>query len=426
MSNGLALATVTSAIRYLLERALAAPHPAPVGGAGVTTVRPDRLATGNLASASGINLFLYQVTPNHAGALMDLPTRRDDGSFLRRPTAALDLHYLLTGYGSDDSLDGQRLLGRAVTALAASPILTRDLITDAVAAYDGDPDTTFLGDADLGDQLELVKLSMTPLPLEELSRLWSVFQQTPYLLSVTYTATVVLLEAAVTTRTALPVQVRTVTVQSSGPPRLESVAPVPAAPDQGPPVVTASTVLVVRGSNLRQSGIAPVTRVRVGPVLLAPEPGGSAAELKLGLTDDVPAGNHSVQVQHQTPEPGPVGPPVRVLAVSNSLPLQVHPTIAVDGVTAADVTFELSPPLFGRQQASIELARLDAVKAEDARTVVIDLEPVPTDGAPQSTVTIARRRVPDGRWLVRARVDGVESVPPLTAGVYAGPLLELS
>ena len=44
MSNALAIAAVTSTVRFVLDLALQAPQPGQVGGAKVTTLRPDRLA----------------------------------------------------------------------------------------------------------------------------------------------------------------------------------------------------------------------------------------------------------------------------------------------------------------------------------------------------------------------------------------------
>lgn len=423
MSNALAIAAVTSTIRYVLERSLAVTHPGPVGGAGVTTVRPDRLSSDDLAGSAGINVFLYQVTPNHAGNLTDLPTRRPDGSLVRRPVAALDLHYLLTGYGEDPSLDGQRLLGRAITALAATPVLTRDVVTAAVTAYEGDADTSFLAQADLGDERELVKLSATPLPLEELARLWSVFQQTPYQLSVVYTATVVVIEADVPTRTALPVLTRTVSVQAGGPPRLVAAAPAPV--DGGtPPTVTEGTTLVLTGTALR--GGAPLTRVRVGGAVLEPEPGGSPAELRVVLTDAVPAGVQAVQVQLRTPAGPPGGPPERVRAASNALPVLVHPTVTPGAVGGGTITLAVAPPLRSGQRTTVLLDRLDAPGPPgQVRSLRIDVDPVPRGGPPRTEITVPRADVPDGRWLVRVDVDGVESVPTLVGDAYGAPALEL-
>ncbi len=208
MSNVLAVAAVTSTIRYLLERALSDSQPGPIGGARVTTSRPDAVSlsdNGGADVSKGINVYLYNVTPNHAWNLTDLPTRRADGSLAERPTTAIDLHYLISFYGDDGELDQHRLLGRTVLALATNPVLTRDLVADAMAEYGDDTATSFLTDADLGDQVELVKLAPSPLSLEELSKLWGVLG-TPYLLSLTYSATVVLLEADVVATSAPPVQ----------------------------------------------------------------------------------------------------------------------------------------------------------------------------------------------------------------------------
>jgi Pvc16 N-terminal domain len=208
MSNVLAIAAVTSTIRYVLERALGGTQPGPVGAARVTTSRPDSLGRtddGGADVPKGLNVYLYRVTPNHAWNLTDLPTRRTDGALTHRPIAALDLHYLISGYGDDGELDPQRLLGRAILALAVNPVLTRDLVAAAMAEYGDDPATAYLTAADLGDQVELVKLAPSPLSLEELSRLWGVLAA-PHLLSVTYLATVVLIEADLTPATAPPVQ----------------------------------------------------------------------------------------------------------------------------------------------------------------------------------------------------------------------------
>src|SRR5262245_52289646 len=103
MSNALAIATVTATLQQMLSGAMAKSG---VPGAIATNLRPDDEA--GLQSPS-VNIFLYQVTPNTAFRNADLPTRRADGTLLRRPQAALDLHYLLTFYGDDNNLEQQRL-----------------------------------------------------------------------------------------------------------------------------------------------------------------------------------------------------------------------------------------------------------------------------------------------------------------------------
>ncbi|MFJ8579379.1 Pvc16 family protein [Micromonospora sp. NPDC093277] len=410
MSNTLAVAAVTSTLRYVLEQALGGRQAGPVGGSRVTTLHPADIP----ADASGgeihkgINVFLYQVTPNHAGNLTDLPTRRHDGSLAHRPTAALDLHYLLTFHGDDAELDAQRLLGRAVLALTVTPVLTRDVVEFALADYATETGTAFLADADLADQVELVKLAPAALSLEELGRLWSALG-TRYRLALTYTATVVVLEADLVARTALPVRRRALAVAPAHRPRVDRVTPPTGA------AISTGTTLEIHGSGL----IGPGLTVRIGPVELAPEDGARADRLSVTLHGAVPAGVHGLQVIHRTPA-GPTTP-ARVLARSNAVPVLVRPTVSVDTVTADTVTLAVAPPLQARQQASVTLSRLDGFPA----MLAFPLQ-APTPGQPAAaTVDLDRRDVPDGTWLIRLSIDGAESLPALDDDTYTSPSLVL-
>lgn len=193
MSNYLAIATVTTGLVRYLQGAVGAD----VGNAVVTSVRPDGPNSG--VPEVGVNIFLYQATPNTAWRNHDLPTRRPDGTLAQRPQIALDLHYLLTFYGDETLLEPQRILGSTVRALHARPILTRQEIRSAVAA------TPFLVGADLADEIETVKFTPVSLSLEELSKLWSVLFQTTYTLSIAYDASVLLISSESQPQLAQPV-----------------------------------------------------------------------------------------------------------------------------------------------------------------------------------------------------------------------------
>lgn len=415
MSNTLALAAVTSTIRYILERALATQHPGPVGGASVRTLRLDQLSTGDLAGTPGLNVLLYQVTPNHAGNLTDLPTRDATGAISRRPNAALDLHYLITAFGDESSLEGQRLMARAIIALATAPVLTRDVIVAARTAHQALPETAFLSASDLEDQAELVKISPVPLSLEDHTRLWGLFHDAPFQLSVAYRATVVLLEADVPTREPKPVRTPALTVAPGVAPHLTSL-------DAAPGVAPASGVtLTLRGSGLLRGPATPTT-VHVATATLTPAATSTPSELHVSLTDAVPAGIHAVRVTHTRPSPGAGGPPDRTLASSNALPVVVHPQVAVQGTTPDDVTFALHPPLFAGQRAVL---RLDPLPSGGV-PLAFALDPVPPGETPQATVTVPRSQVPDGAWLVRIETDGIGSIPEQTGGEYTGPRLDLA
>ncbi len=170
------------------DDAIPDPRDAPgsgVGGAHVTTVRPDNTAQ---LPAAGVNIFLYQVTPNLAFQNADLPTRRADGTLIRRPQAALDLHYLLTFYGDDATLDQQRLLGATVLELHAAPVLSREVVRQ-VQNY-----VPFLNGSNLADQIDVVRVRPANLSLEDMNKLWMTFPNVDYVLSVVYIAGVVLIE----------------------------------------------------------------------------------------------------------------------------------------------------------------------------------------------------------------------------------------
>ncbi len=161
--------------------------------------------------AAAINLYLYQVTPSTGWVNYDLPTRSANGQLVRYPPVrnalgqiialpdvlpihvALDLYYLLTFHGAELSLEPQRLLGSTVIALHEQPVLLPRDIQPSVA------NRAFLTGSDLDTQLDRVKLVQLNLSLEELSKLWSVFFQIPYTLSVAYRASVVLIESQLPT-----------------------------------------------------------------------------------------------------------------------------------------------------------------------------------------------------------------------------------
>ena len=112
MSNFLAIATVTAGLQRVLEAAVSVDVP----GATVTTERPET-RQGN-AGTAGVNVFLYETIPNGAHRNADVPTRDGGGQVLVRPTAALDLHYLLSFYGSEKDLEPQRLSAASVESFS--------------------------------------------------------------------------------------------------------------------------------------------------------------------------------------------------------------------------------------------------------------------------------------------------------------------
>ncbi|MGP4092279.1 Pvc16 family protein, partial [Streptomyces sp. KR55] len=105
MSNALAIAHVTQALALLIESNIGPEIDMAV------KVEPRKPPADPPTDQPTISVFLYQVTPNTSQRNNDLPTRAADGTLVKRPAAALDLHYLISAYGDETELVGQRLIG---------------------------------------------------------------------------------------------------------------------------------------------------------------------------------------------------------------------------------------------------------------------------------------------------------------------------
>ena len=134
--------------------------------------------------------------------------RRQRRAASANPPLALDLHYLLTAYGSAD-FQAEILLGYAMHLLHERPVLDRAAIRKALDPSPLGPSILppafqALTAADLADQLEAVTVTPEPMDTEEMSRLWSAMQA-HYRPTASYLVSVVLIEARKPARTPLPV-----------------------------------------------------------------------------------------------------------------------------------------------------------------------------------------------------------------------------
>lgn len=400
MSDFRALATVTATLRHVLQGAIQADVP----GATVTAVRPGDDASANLPT-TGINLFLYQLSQKAYRANDDLPTRRGDGTAVQRPMAPVELHYLLSCYGDDLKLEPQRLLGSAIGFLNAQPQLTRGQIQAAIV----DPANAFLAGADLPDQVDLVRFSPINLSLDELSRLWSVFLQTHYVLSTTFRAATVLLDRAVPTVTALPVRQLGL---SASPLRQPVIARVEAA--TGHAIVPQGAILL-QGQEL--DGRPTQVEIDGTP---QPTTAVEAGEIALTLPAGLSAGPHSVLARLGVD----LGPPSgsRLAYASNLAAFVLQPVVTKTGASydvtvgdvqgtgnaprAATLKVKVDPPVDPRQTATLEL--LDA--AGVAYTFA-----APARAAPAAELDVPISGVKAGDYVLRVRVDGAPSPLDLDA-----------
>ncbi|HEX9736071.1 MAG TPA: DUF4255 domain-containing protein [Thermoanaerobaculia bacterium] len=402
MSNFLAVATVTAALRRTLQAVVSQD----VTGATVTSVHPAG-PQGSLP-AVGVNIFLYQVVPNPDWRNNDLPTRRSDGSLLQLPEAAIDLHYLFSFHGDDAQLESHRLLGSVTRTLHAQPILDRQTIEDTVA----DPAFSFLAASDLADQVEKVRF-VPQGSLEELSQLWTgIFHQTQYHLSVSYRGSVVLLTAEQERpKPALPVRRRQFLVLPLRSPAIDQVTD---AADPAAPVVVGSTIEIT-GRRLR--GAKTVVRLTGQDFEPADDDVTDGAirfllDAPLVAPDLLRAGVQAVQVIH----PFLIGEPPqeRAGSESNPAPLVLVPDLANvqaanvqdlgGGLAGADVTLEVTPPAGSRQRVNLVLSSVPGTAVPQAYSFS-----VPARTSDLASLTIPVSGVVQGTYLVRLQVDGASS-----------------
>src|SRR6266511_314447 len=416
MSNHLAIATVTATLRDLVFSAVSADVP----GADVTMVRPD--GTGSGVPTTGANIFLYQVTPSAAARNEDLPTRSQDGTLVRRPRVGLDLHYLLTFYGSETQLIPQRLLGSASRVIHVTGVQTCALPISSVSAR------AFLAGSNLSSDIELVKFTQLPLTLEELSKLWSVFFQTQYTLSVAYQGTVVFIESEESFSSPLPVELRNLYVETFRQPLVEEV--VAAAGDDKP--ILALGQIRVRGLRLRgDTTVLTISGEEVTPTSVAD------TEIPATLPAPLQAGPQGLQVQHHrrmgTPELPHRGvesnvfafvlvPEIKKTGANYDIAVGPVSTEVVNSQTvhSADVTVDLRPDV-GKDQRVLLL--LNELTATDPDSYTFPATPLTADSG---TVVFPVRRARPGTYLVRVQVDGAESRLDLdSGGTFAEPALTL-
>jgi hypothetical protein len=400
MSNYLAIATVTASLQKVLQAAVQSD----VEGARATTFPPSSMATG--LPETGVNIFLYQVVSNPSLSNADSVPSRTKGTPLNRQ-AALDLYYMMSCYGNDTELQPQRILGSVVRTMNDRRILTPELIRETC----NDPTFPYLVDSDLDDYVQQINIVPITLSLEDLSKTWSIFYQTPYILSVAYKVLIVIIEGDEGWKRALPVRDR-----NSG-----NLTPFPVQPNveqvyaqtgKLTPILSDST-LVIRGKNLRGE----VTEVRIGDIQVAPTEV-KENEIILPLNSfpsgALYAGVQSLQVIHRTTTLPDAGARLTSGVESNVAPFVLCPTIVKvsvneaqaednDELRSAIVTVELDITMGKKQR--IVLA-LNEWSIANPVAYLFDREPLPAD---TQIVAIPITQVKPGEYLVRVRIDGAES-----------------
>ena len=137
--------------------------------------------------ANRLTLFLYKVleNPEFKNAEHHTLTTTNDGKLIQtRTPLTVDLYYLLTAHsGSSNLMEAHTALSRAMRVFYDHGVLRGSLLRA------DDPSKGLKQDS-------ILRLTLNPITMEDMTRIWSVFPDTPYEISVTYLVTPVPIESA--------------------------------------------------------------------------------------------------------------------------------------------------------------------------------------------------------------------------------------
>lgn len=414
MSKSQAIAAVTAVLAHIVAKS---------AGADVDIGRP-KATDGQNNSPRRVTVFLYQVTPNAAWRNEDLPTRDGDGKVRKRPQIALDLHYLLSFYGDETKFEPQLMMGSVMRDLHAGPLLTPAIISKVGQDAGSLVFKKVIADSELEKSVNSVKLTMAALSLDELSKIWSIFFQTPYALSVAYQATVVLIEKDVVPIEALPVRDRGVFGVPLARPEIERIMGKKEVTNPDGIIKSGATILIQGKSLQADETTVLIDGLKVVPLSVSDQEIVFKLPTKLVAEDgtDVPlrAGSHALEIVHGVFLGGLSSPEPHQIIASGPVPFLVHSTIQVTGVAdkkkngsfSAKITVKFDPAV-GRAQRVWMVLKETPPPADRSPRAYRFMAPKDNGiiGPKQETseITFPVKDVASGNYLLQAHVDGGES-----------------
>lgn len=410
MSNAMAIAGVTAVLEYLLTNVYAG---AQLGTVSVSAIAPDLIQNGSAGGSDTplqVNLFLHQVTYNAAWRNVGQPSMAADGrTRLGNPPLALDLHYLLTAYGSEDC-EAEALLGLAIQMFHETPAIPRSQIVPGLASLSsGNPVSGLLGASGLADQIEMIKITPATLGREELAWLWTALKA-DYRPTFPFQVSVVLIQPSGLSVSALPVLQRTVSAQSN----LLASSPTLtiAAPPNGQPAACLGDTVTVQGDSLAGATSVLLVNSRQG--------------IRQTITPLSAVGNKSFQFTIPNPvlpppQPNPTDLPAGVYLLSAQV-LQGTDTIMTNGIALA-IAPRISPAwapgtIASGAAVSVSVPCAPYIRpGQDASLIIgdqqapIDPNATPPPPTPTNSPSFKFANLnPTGHPVpVRLRVDGIDS-----------------
>ncbi|HEY6347344.1 MAG TPA: DUF4255 domain-containing protein [Bryobacteraceae bacterium] len=405
MSNALAISGVTAVLQRFLTVVYNDPNTHVGGSVTVSAIAPD-IIQNNLGNGQlQVNLFMHQVTPNAAWRNVGLASLAPDGATrLHNPPLALDLHYLLTAYASQDT-QAEALLGYAVLMIHENPVLPRAQITAALSHLPvTNPLQSVLSLSGLAEQIEMIKLTPATLGREEIAWLWTALKA-DFRPTFAFDVSVVLMQNALAGSFAFPVLSRNIGVQPMTPPQLVSVKP----PAQQTAAAPGDTVTIT-GQFLSGASLVALVNQRLGiqypPFAPSSVTGTSVLFTVPNDPANLPAGIYNVSLLF-TDQGG------QVVAATNVLPLALAPTINSPSVSGTTVTIDCAPNVLPNQSVSLAMGDSSV--------------PAQLFNSPTASLSFQFPTLPPGSYLARLRVDGVDSPVSVnwnaTPPAFTGPFI---
>ncbi len=394
MSDYLAVGGVSAVLCSMLNTALTNGGPSSIlGGSptGISATSPDLVTTG-ADEPPRLNLFMYYASLNPALRNLNLPSVNAQGGRISNPPLALNLHYLVTAYGSTQ-FDPEILLAWAMQVFHDTPVVPRQTIQGALTTLLGQagPEAQLIGASTLANQIEHIRITPEALTTEEIYRLWSAFQ-THYRPTTSYQISVVVIQDTQSFTSNLPVQKRSLVALPLQGPVIDSLTP---------NMLPAGQVLTIAGSNFL-GDVASDTLVSFDNTAgIAPDSvqGGS---LKVTLPATLQAGTRTVRVQRQVTFPSSAT--LHSGFSSNPTPFQLIPTV------------NASSPIIATQGAALGVGISPAVGRAQQATLYIGDTAIPIDErpitGPASATTLnfpIPATLPTGSFPIRVEIDGAQS-----------------
>jgi hypothetical protein len=304
MANGVSIAAVTAILKNIIEDGLVLNSAlSSLGNILITTSPPDQISRG-ADDQPQLNLFLYQVSQNRnaewIGRDRDHPAYQQAKALgLGQPTLAVNLHYLLTAYGSKD-FQTELLLGYVMELMQQTPFISNEGIRTALNHVATINRSGLLSQAIASTSVatlakHLGQLQITPdlFDTEQMSRLWSLLHSA-YRPSIAYKVSMVFIgtqkpvvEAEVISP---PGHQHTPSIQNR--PHIERIVAAPS--NQGE--IVAGSSLIIYGKHL----CGGVTRLCLNGAqpLLEPQIV-EENRILFQLSQTIEAGMQQIQVVHQ-------------------------------------------------------------------------------------------------------------------------------